>query len=65
MDDDKATAIFGLGCFIFALFIGLWIGLSSGRHIMEQQAIEKGYAQYRTDTGEWTWKCDLEKQIEK
>lgn len=58
---DEHVAPFTIVIFVLGLLCGIAIGGSVGKQIMKDQAIERGYAQYRTDTGEWTWKCDLEK----
>lgn len=52
--------------FFFAgLFIGLVVAFFAtsaiNNMVWRATAVEKGYAQYREDTGEWTWKCDLDK----
>jgi hypothetical protein len=39
-----------------ALAIGIIIGHFGGKQVMQNQAIEKGHAEYSQSTGDWQWK---------
>lgn len=40
---------------IFAWSLGMGMGTGNGRHLMEQEAIARGYALYCPDTGVFAW----------
>ncbi len=43
-----------------SFFIGLAIGASAAKSIYHREAIEQGFAEYNSRTGEWQWKQKAE-----
>lgn len=56
MNDDLKGLLLEL-VFIALLFTGaLLLGIGLGAGHVRDQAVERGYAQYDSQTGEWGWK---------
>lgn len=60
MKDKVDGFFFGIVCTVI-FFVIVSIMLPSPIRELKREAIEKGYAQYDPQTGNWTWKCDLSK----
>lgn len=61
-DEDFVDKMFTVIIFLLLMCVSFIFGIGIGNQRMCNQALERGYAQYRTDNGIWTWKCDLEKE---
>lgn len=57
---DVGDTLIGLS---FGLLIGLTLGSVFGGSAYKQEAIERGYALYCPNNGEWSWagECDIGK----
>jgi hypothetical protein len=59
----SATEVFRLSVVlcsvVLAVFMGRLNGVDTGVNRMQQEAIERGYAEYNSTTGKWQWKGDV------
>ena len=59
MRDDECDAvgeILFMISVVVALALGIYLGHRTQSHWYQEQAIEKGYAEYHNVTGKWQWK---------
>lgn len=54
-DDFLAGTIAAVFFAVMAWNLGMGMGTGNGRHLMEQEAIAKGFALYCPDTGVFAW----------
>ena len=57
----KSSDLFFVMTFVICLmsFGAYCIGVDSCERVMQQEAIEHGYAEYDAKTGEWKWKNEV------
>jgi len=61
--EDVDVVKIWVACIVMVVvFIGAWVGAATSEAYYKKQAIERGYAQYNTETGDWEWKSQVEKK---
>lgn len=68
MSDEQTGAFFGglvLGCLLTCLVACLLAAMFEDGRDYKNQAIERGYAEYNTKTGDWQWKERNAASVEK
>jgi len=56
MTNEEIAGIFMLIVGIVALIFGVYLGFNVGEASIKEEAVQQGFAEYNSSTGEWQWK---------